>query len=33
MIKPRIVIIGAGFTGCAIAHDLSQRGFQIIVLE
>ena len=31
--KPRAVIIGAGFTGCAIAYDLAQRGFNVDVLE
>ena len=30
---PEAVIIGAGFTGCALAHDLSLRGFKVIVLE
>ncbi len=31
--RPRAVIIGAGFTGCALAYDLAQRGFAVIVLE
>lgn len=31
--KPFAVIIGAGFTGCALAHDLALRGFRIVVLE
>ena len=31
--KPSAVIIGAGFTGCALAYDLAQRGFAVTVLE
>lgn len=31
--KPFALIIGAGFTGCAIAHDLSLRGFRVLVVE
>jgi len=31
--RPRVVIIGAGFTGCALAYDLAQRGFAVDVLE
>jgi glycerol-3-phosphate dehydrogenase len=31
--KPSVVIIGAGFTGCALAWDLSQRGFTVTVLD
>ncbi len=31
--KPHAIIIGAGFTGCATAHDLALRGFQVTVLE
>ncbi len=31
--KPYAIVIGAGFTGCAIAHDLALRGFQVTVLE
>jgi glycerol-3-phosphate dehydrogenase len=31
--KPHAIVIGAGFTGCAIAHDLMLRGFQATVLE
>jgi glycerol-3-phosphate dehydrogenase len=33
MDKPKIVIIGAGFTGMATAYDLAQRGFQVTVIE
>ena len=31
--KPCVLVIGAGFTGCAIAHDLELRGIHAIVLE
>lgn len=31
--SPHAVIIGAGFTGCALAYDLAQRGFAVTVLE
>jgi glycerol-3-phosphate dehydrogenase len=31
--KPHVIVIGAGFTGCAIAHDLALRGIQTTVLE
>jgi len=31
--KPHAIVIGAGFTGCAIAHDLALRGIQATVLE
>ena len=31
--KPHAIIIGAGFTGCATAHDLTQRGFKVTVVE
>lgn len=31
--KPQAIIIGAGFTGCALAHDLALRGFAVTVLE
>jgi glycerol-3-phosphate dehydrogenase len=30
---PHAVIIGAGFTGCALAHDLTQRGFATTIVE
>lgn len=31
--KPTALIIGAGFTGCALAHDLTLRGFSVTVVE
>ncbi len=31
--QPHAIIIGAGFTGCALAHDLSLRGLRVTVLE
>ncbi len=31
--KPTVIIIGAGFTGCALAHDLTLRGFAVTVVE
>ena len=31
--KPYAILIGAGFTGCATAHDLALRGFKVTVLE
>jgi glycerol-3-phosphate dehydrogenase len=31
--KPHAIIIGAGFTGCATAHDLALRGFKVTVVE
>lgn len=33
MDKPHAIIIGAGFTGCALAHDLALRGFGVTVVE
>src|SRR5512136_1362270 len=33
MSKPQVIIIGAGFTGCATAHDLALRGFDVTVVE
>ncbi len=30
---PHVIIIGAGFTGCALAHDLTLRGFAVTVVE
>lgn len=31
--KPHAIVVGAGFTGCAVAHDLALRGIQATVLE
>lgn len=31
--NPAAIVIGAGFTGCALAYDLAQRGFAVTVLE
>jgi glycerol-3-phosphate dehydrogenase len=31
--QPHAIVIGAGFTGCAIAHDLALRKFRVTVLE
>lgn len=31
--KPHVIIIGAGFTGCATAHDLALRGCEVTVVE
>lgn len=33
MNKPQAIVIGAGFTGVAVAYDLAQRGFAVKVLE
>ncbi len=33
MDKPQAIVIGAGFTGVAVAYDLAQRGFKVSVLE
>jgi glycerol-3-phosphate dehydrogenase len=33
MSKPHAIIIGAGFTGTATAHDLALRGFDVTVIE
>src|SRR5512144_2857093 len=33
MSKPQAIIIGAGFTGVATAHDLALRGFAVTVCE
>ncbi len=31
--RPRVIIIGAGFTGCATAHDLALRGCEVVVVD
>ena len=31
--KPYAILIGAGFTGCATAHDLALRGFKVTILD
>jgi glycerol-3-phosphate dehydrogenase len=31
--KPHVIIIGAGFTGCATAYDLALRGCEVTVVE
>lgn len=31
--QPTVIVIGAGFTGAATAHDLALRGFKVIVVE
>ena len=33
MSKPIALIVGAGFTGVATAHDLALRGFDVTVIE
>jgi len=33
MSKPHAIIVGAGFTGVATAHDLALRGFEVTVVE
>jgi glycerol-3-phosphate dehydrogenase len=33
MSKPHVIVIGAGFTGVATAHDLAQRGCDVTVVE
>lgn len=33
MSKPHAIIVGAGFTGVATAHDLALRGFDVTVVE
>lgn len=33
MSKPRVIIIGAGFTGVATAHDLTLRGVDVTVID
>src|SRR5512146_644884 len=31
--KPKVIVIGAGFTGVATAHDLALRGLDVTVIE
>ena len=33
MNQKRVIIIGGGSTGCATAHDLSLRGFEVVLIE
>ena len=33
MSKPHAIIVGAGFTGTATAHDLALRGFDVTVID
>jgi glycerol-3-phosphate dehydrogenase len=33
MSKPKVIVIGAGFTGVATAHDLALRGLDVTVIE
>ncbi len=33
MTKPHAIVIGAGFTGVAVAYDLAQRGFSVTTVE
>ena len=33
MAQKRVVVIGGGSTGCAVAHDLALRGFEVVVIE
>ena len=33
MAKPRVVVIGGGITGAAVAYDLAQRGLGVVLLE
>lgn len=29
----KVIILGAGVTGCVIAKELSQKGYEVILLE
>jgi glycerol-3-phosphate dehydrogenase len=31
--QKRVLVIGGGSTGCAVAHDLSLRGFEVVLIE
>jgi glycerol-3-phosphate dehydrogenase len=31
--RKRVLIIGGGSTGCAVAHDLALRGFEVVLIE
>lgn len=33
MAQKRVVVIGGGSTGCAVAHDLALRGFEVVLIE
>jgi glycerol-3-phosphate dehydrogenase len=33
MSKPQVIVIGAGSTGAATAHDLALRGLRVTVIE
>jgi glycerol-3-phosphate dehydrogenase len=33
MNKKRVIVIGGGSTGCATAHDLTLRGFEVVLIE
>lgn len=33
MDQAHVIIIGGGFTGCALSHDLAQRGLRVTLLE
>ena len=33
MAQKRVLVIGGGSTGCAVAHDLSLRGFEVVLIE
>jgi glycerol-3-phosphate dehydrogenase len=33
MAAQRVIVIGGGSTGCATAHDLALRGFQVVLIE
>lgn len=33
MTRKRVLVIGGGSTGCALAHDLALRGFEVVLIE